>query len=292
MLGPISSRASAALGFSQNFSLRRWETLRWNGTVWVHFSSLFFHFGDLLFHVSRSLGKMYFFLSQTLAHYPDFWNEHKTVSFMNPPSWDRRRSVIKATKSWTKSQQRGMTGATRLDDMRAGFSTWIQNYEQEGCARRKWNMWVYVALDSSFHDLCLCCNYELQAHFSQDVLLKSIQRLFSSLLIFKSVSYLLIFPTLFVLHPCVHGLLNVFQQSLLLGNRACGWPAHMFVCLCVWVQEHVCVCVSVCVSARACVFPHCEFRRRFMKHPVCTRVCVCVFAHVCVYARSDSVLCT
>lgn len=210
---------------------------------------------------------------------------------MNPPSWDRRRSVIKAIKSWRKSQQRSMTGATRLDDMHAGFSTWIQNDEQGGCARRKWNMWVYVASDPSFHDLCLCLNYELPAHFSQDVLLKSIQRLFSSLLIFKSVSYLLIFPTLFVLHPCVYGLQNVFQHSLLLGNRACGRPAHIFVCLCVWVSMFVFVCLFVWVWVQEHVFSHnCEFRRRLMKQPVRASVCVCVCTRLCLRSEWQCVV--
>lgn len=88
------------------------------------------------------------------------------------------------------------------------------------------------------------------AHFCQDVLQKSIQCLFISLFIFKSVPYLLIysfkFPTLFILRPCFHGL-----QIQMYFNTIYCWETVLVVdlrtSLCVCLRAPVSVCVRVCV---------------------------------------------
>lgn len=88
------------------------------------------------------------------------------------------------------------------------------------------------------------------AHFCQDVLQKSIQCLFISLFIFKSVPYLLVysfkFPTLFILRPCFHGL-----QTQMYFNTIYCWETVLVVdlgtCLCLFacVRQSVCACVCV-----------------------------------------------
>lgn len=77
---------------------------------------------------------------------------------------------------------------------------------------------------------------------------------------------------------------NVFQHDLLLGNRTCGWPAHMFVCLLACVSQ--CVRACVCLNECACMcFPTLQIRGAGLWNTLC----VCL--HTSVFTLGVTVCC-